>query len=67
MLGTEHNVVPGLHLVVGEELFRQCFFLRIDSSEPKDKVLPGDTLVPYWSNFVEAYDDFERWVVVRFG
>ena len=67
MLGTEHNVVPGLHLVVGGELFRQCFFLRTGSPQLEDKVLHGDTLAPYWSNFAEAYDDFENRVEARSG
>ena len=65
MLGTEHNVVSGLHLVFGGELFRQCFFLCTDSHDLEDKVLPSDTLAPYWSNFAEAYDEFEKWVEVR--
>ena len=38
-----------------------------NSPKPKDKVLPGDTLAPYWSNFSEAYDDFENQVEVRSG
>ena len=36
--------------------------MRIDSPEPEGNVLPGDTLEPYWSNFAEAYDDFENGV-----
>ena len=67
MLGIERNVVPGLHLNVGREFFRQFSFLHTDSPEPEDKVLLSDTLVPYWSNFVEAYDDFENRVEVCSG
>ena len=67
MLRTKHNTVPSLHLAVGGELFRQCFFLHIGSPEPEDKVLPSDTLVPYWSNFAEAYEEFENLVEVRSG
>ena len=59
VLGTEHNVVPCLHLVIGGELFLQCFFLRTGSLQPEYRVLLGDTLAPYQSNLVEAYDDFE--------
>ena len=66
-LGTEHNTVPSLHLAVEGELFRQYFFLRTDSPEPEDNVLPGDTLAPYWSNFTEAYDDFVNRVEVHSG
>ena len=60
MLGTKHNKVPSLHLVVGGELFHQCFFLCTRSLELEDKVLRGDMLAPIWSNFAEAYDDFEN-------
>ena len=67
MLGTEDNTVPGLHLVVGGEVFHQCFFLHTGSPEPEDRVLPSDTLAPYWSNFAEAYDDFENRVEARSG
>ena len=67
VLGTEHNVVPGLHLVVGGELFHHCFSLHIGSLELKDKVLPSGTLAPYWSNFVEVYNDFENRVEVHPG
>ena len=67
MLGTEHNVVPCLHLAVRGELFRQCFFLRTRSPQLEDKVLLGDTLVPYYSNFAEACDEFEIWVEICSG
>ena len=60
MLGTEHNMILGLHLVVGGELSHQCFFFHTDSPELENKVLPGDMLAPYWLNFSEAYDDFEN-------
>ena len=67
MLGTEHNTVLGLHLDVGGELFHQCFSLRTGSPQLEDKFLPSDTLAPYWSNFAEAYDDFENQVEVCSG
>ena len=64
MLGTEHNMVPGLHLAVGGKLFCQYFSLLTRSPEPEDRVLHGDTMAPYWSNFDEAYDEFENPIVV---
>ena len=67
MLGTEHNMVPSFHLAIGGELFHQCFSLRNGSPEPEDRVLHGGTLAPYWSNFAEAYDDFENRVEVCSG
>ena len=67
MLGTKHNAVPGLHLAVGGELFRQYFSLCTRSPKLEDRVLHGDMLAPYWSNFAEAYYDFENWVEVRSG
>ena len=47
VLGTEHTVVPCLHLGIGGEFFRQFFFLHTGSPQPEDKVLLGDTLAPY--------------------
>ena len=47
VLGTEHIVVPCLHLDVGGELFCQFYFLRTGSPQLEDKVLLDDTLAPY--------------------
>ena len=62
MLGIEHNVVPVLHLVVGGELFH-----HFRSPKPEGRVLRGDMLASYWSNFSKAYDDFENQVKVCSG
>ena len=66
VLGIERSAVPGLHLTVGGEFFHQFSFRCIYSPELEDKVLHGDMLAPYWSNFAEAYDDFENLVEVRY-
>ena len=62
MKGTEHNAVPSSQLTVGGEIFLQYIYLCTWSFEPKDRVLHGDMTMLYWSNFFEAYDDFENQV-----